>query len=380
MRLLRWQIAILALTAAFTASAYELLGTRWDQSETVLDGGLDRNGGESPSGVPWVQALEEAADLWNRDTAFRLDVLDERSDPCAGRDGVPRDGLRNGVGFRRTACGDAFGSGSLAVTTTWTRDGTTMETDVVLNSNANWDVYSGPWRSGTADFRRVMLHELGHVLGLGHEEDVPSVMTGVIAPGNLNEAPEQDDLDGVAALYGVPPAKTLLPIILSLEEPALGEVKTGVRNLRGWVVSLNPVERVEFYLDGEFRTLVPVGARRSDVASKYPDYPGSESSGFSLALNYSALSVGSHEALIRVLDSDGNEVETNADFTVVRFANPFIRDANDVNLDDASITHDEDTIRIEDLSADGVLYDATLRWRSSTQAYEITDIREAVAD
>jgi hypothetical protein len=178
----------------------------------------------------------------------------------------------------------------------------------------------------------------------------------------------------------VPPAKTLLPIILSLEEPALGEVKTGVRNLRGWVVSLNPVERVEFYLDGEFRTLVPVGARRSDVASKYPDYPGSESSGFSLALNYSALSVGSHEALIRVLDSDGNEVETNADFTVVRFANPFIRDANDVNLDDASITHDEDTIRIEDLSADGVLYDATLRWRSSTQAYEITDIREAVAD
>ena len=63
MSALRWLIAIVVLTGVSAAFAYELLGTRWGQPAAVLYAGSDRNGGVSPSGIPWSQAVEEAAFL-----------------------------------------------------------------------------------------------------------------------------------------------------------------------------------------------------------------------------------------------------------------------------------------------------------------------------
>ena len=55
------------------------------------------------------------------------------------------------------------------------------------------------------DFRRVAVHELGHALGLTHEDDVPAIMATNQRTGNTIVKPQADDIAGVQALYGEPP-------------------------------------------------------------------------------------------------------------------------------------------------------------------------------
>ena len=68
-------------------------------------------------------------------------------------------------------CGLAWG-GELAVTQTWWDSSrTAVDSDVIFNSNLEWDIYPGPRRPGVLEFRRVAIHEFGHVLGLGHPDE-----------------------------------------------------------------------------------------------------------------------------------------------------------------------------------------------------------------
>jgi hypothetical protein len=82
--------------------------------------------------------------------------------------------------------------------------GATHEADVLLNhdvSPLSW-VTEG---SGCCDLESVVLHELGHVAGLGHTEDASAVMYGFPA-----EAPTRvltsTDADGLRALYPTKPS------------------------------------------------------------------------------------------------------------------------------------------------------------------------------
>ncbi|MBU2098880.1 MAG: matrixin family metalloprotease, partial [Gammaproteobacteria bacterium] len=64
------------------------------------------------------------------------------------------------------------------------------------------DVYDGPLRfnGNTAeyDFRRIALHELGHVIGLNHDDTQVAIMNSRI--GSLSSL-QQDDINGVNTLY-----------------------------------------------------------------------------------------------------------------------------------------------------------------------------------
>ena len=73
----------------------------------------------------------------------------------------------------------------------------------VFNSNVNFGFYDGALRGNTIDFRRVALHEMGHALGLGHENNssIPSVMQPFV---DNSYRPTLDDVRGVRALYGLP--------------------------------------------------------------------------------------------------------------------------------------------------------------------------------
>ena len=108
----------------------------------------------------------------------------------------------NSISFSNTVFGQSFGSHTLAVTYYHYSGGVMSEADVLLNNHQSWDSYRGPLQ-GATDVRRVVVHELGHALGLDHPDDhhqhVVAIMNSVV--GDI-EVPQTDDIEGIQLLYG----------------------------------------------------------------------------------------------------------------------------------------------------------------------------------
>jgi hypothetical protein len=175
------------------SSAYQIDGISWPTPTTTFY--VDIGGA---NGL-WNEAFETAMFRWSDSTPFDYRIVRGTFEhPCNGSN-------RNGVGFTSDVCGDPYGSTTLAVTLTRFIGDEITETDIVFNDNQSWDVYSGPWESGgwsgVSDFRRVAVHELGHALGLNHEDSVPAIMATNAVFGDSIEYPTSDDIAGVNALY-----------------------------------------------------------------------------------------------------------------------------------------------------------------------------------
>ena len=354
---------MLAVAASGQASAYVLSGAKWPSPTTTMHL-------PTPLGSDAISiATSEAANAWNSVTPFLL-VLQGSSpvDPCQDPNVVPP---RNGIVFHSTFCGVAWGAGTLAVTPWWFADGVMIQAGILFNANLPWDIYHGPWRSDAADYRRVAVHELGHVVGLAHEESVPSIMNAVFGVGNPIETPQPDDIGGVNALYGTAPTSD---IVIHLEEPAQGGAMSGVSNLRGWAIALNGIHRVELYIDGVWNTNIPSGGRRPDVGAAYPTYPESSESGFSMAFNYSNLAPGLHSIVVRAVDTTGAYEDAVATFFVARFDNPFIGDPAAFSMSSATLYYTSSSIYMENVYADGEFYDVILEWDPPRQGFAIRQI------
>jgi hypothetical protein len=120
----------------------------------------------------------------------------------------------NVIGFsNRPDLDRVLGSTSFTVDTV---TGEVLESDIFLNSSFSWSV-SPSGVSGSQDVESIALHEIGHLLGLGHSmlgetelvaggrrvlgaESVmfPIAFTG----GNLNRALRADDVAGISDIYG----------------------------------------------------------------------------------------------------------------------------------------------------------------------------------
>ncbi|NND21252.1 MAG: matrixin family metalloprotease [Silicimonas sp.] len=66
---------------------------------------------------------------------------------------------------------------------------------VTFNADMNWSPTGG---AGTVDFFAVALHEIGHIIGLGHVNDVSEIMNPVVAVDVLGAG----DIAGAQYLYG----------------------------------------------------------------------------------------------------------------------------------------------------------------------------------
>ena len=190
---------LLACAAGHSLSSFVVMSDRWPDGTVTMQlqlGSPTRplSDGNSSYGPIAESALAE----WNQQMSrLQFNAIRDSNGPKGDGNGV------NNVFFSSDAYGMAFESSTLAVTTNWLRRNVRTEADVIFNTSVTWDSYNGALRRGTQDFRRVALHEFGHVLGLDHPDEngqnVSSVMNSHVSSIDRLTA---DDIAGAQALYG----------------------------------------------------------------------------------------------------------------------------------------------------------------------------------
>lgn len=194
-------ITVFLCCCASSAMAYDIKGNKWPGAKAEFHVDLS---GSSATGILWNTAFIDALDEWNAETTFNFALFESFKDPCIS-DGT------NSVDFTSDVCGTEYGSKTLAVTIR--RFGFQLlgparitEADIVVNQSESFDIFDGNLvqfgkEFAGLDFRRVALHELGHAIGLDHDElnALPAIMAPTI--GNLDRL-QADDIAGVNALYG----------------------------------------------------------------------------------------------------------------------------------------------------------------------------------
>lgn len=230
-RLRHLAVCALAAVVGSGALAFSFIGSRWLQPTVTVRVGMT---GTAPSGVPYSTALTDAIAQWNAKTDFEIVADPNYASPCVTTAGI------YGIDFGTNGCGVSFGSGTLALTLTNSGAvpfgfgfGTFTRASIVFNSSYSWDVYDGPRRS-RIDFRRVALHELGHVIGLDH---AASGSQAIMLPSISDlYTLQDDDIAGVASLYGATGAGSCLVRDLSTNASRRESLNTGdcrVRDIFG---------------------------------------------------------------------------------------------------------------------------------------------------
>ena len=193
---------------------------------------------------------------------------------------------------------------------------------------------------------------------------------------DLGSVGQWNDLDGNNRLVYVVEFDGKSDLRVAIEEPVMGGVHSGVGLIRGWAVSSNPIERVEVYVDDEYRFDIPYGGLRDDVGSVFSDIPNSNESGYATAVNFSALDKGEHALTIRVTDSFGSAIERTTQFEATRFDKPFLGPDDAVELGWSRVTGMGDTLSVREALIDGEYYNMTLQWRTASEAFEIVYIEK----
>ena len=201
-----------AFCTAPSAHAYLLSGNSWPSGTINMVLQLDAT---RPASV--ALPLNDGATTWNSVAASALAdwnaVLNRSKFASAeSASSAAAAGNRvNNVFFSGTIYGDAFDSRTLAVTLSNTAARKT-ESDVLVNNTRTWNSYRGALRTAS-ELRRVLLHEFGHVLGLGHpDQDTPPQLVSAVmnsAVSNLENL-QPDDIAGAAFLYGTPIVKPVI--------------------------------------------------------------------------------------------------------------------------------------------------------------------------
>ncbi len=200
--LMKTSALLVSLAALFFTSfrtyGFEIDGTKWflAQAEYYVD-----MEGMSATQISWNTAFIEAIEEWNARTVFEFSVVNSNADPC-------QDNGISSVDFNEDFCGSSFGNNVLAVTVRrfdpqilgppYIR-----EADIIINAEEEFDIFDGPLvqfgqNFAGLDFRRIALHELGHVIGLNHEETNNAIMAPNIS--NLFSL-QADDINGVNTLH-----------------------------------------------------------------------------------------------------------------------------------------------------------------------------------
>ncbi len=205
-------LALVLLAVPGRAPSYVYSGTKWPDGNIVMQ--LDLRAPSSTlidGSTSWGQPAEAALAAWNSNIS-RAHFLVVRDSTAST--GLPNN--LNNVFWSSNAYGKNFndyasptqGGTIIGLTLTWVISGRVSEADVIFNNTQPFNSYRGVTRrtpSGQAiiDFRRLAMHEFGHVLGLLHPNDYGQSRTAQMNSniGDLDTL-AADDIQGAQFLWG----------------------------------------------------------------------------------------------------------------------------------------------------------------------------------
>jgi len=157
-----------------------------------------------------------------------------------------------------------------------------------------------------------------------------------------------------------------LPLLGYLENPSEGQKVSGITTIHGWAIDGTKVTKVELFVDGTYAGDIPYGGSREDVRDVYPQYPNADLSGFGMIMNYSILSPGSYNIVVRLNNQDGQTKDLASAVTVVRFHGDFA----------TQVTPDSFWLNNVNVTIEGVTrtYDIQVQWFNASQGFEIKEI------
>jgi Ca2+-binding RTX toxin-like protein len=189
------------LSQANASGDFTLTGTKWDPSDssrwpipyTINTAGSGLSGADVRSAISG--AMQQWVDDSATDIAFAYDPTVTNGDPGDYNDGL------NTIGWVDTDTDEQF----LAQAVWVSSSGTTLAFDIRFNRDYQW-----AWgaQSGHFDIETVQLHEIGHVLGLGHTTASTAEVMYPSISSNTTKGLGAGDMSGVAGLYPAanPPA------------------------------------------------------------------------------------------------------------------------------------------------------------------------------
>lgn len=209
-------LAMLVATGG-PALGYECLRTsrgvcqHWQEQTTTLRSLLGSAGTVLINGTStWDQNAFTASNDWNSvGSSFRYAFEFGGAQPPLCLCPNPGSGGVTPVLFASAPCsGGGFGDIVAETVNCFAiESGALNSSAVFVNSAVSWNAYDGALRLPVYDIRRVLLHELGHVLGLAHPDasgqEVVALMNSRVSEIDRLQA---DDINGVFSLYPTGPA------------------------------------------------------------------------------------------------------------------------------------------------------------------------------
>jgi len=194
-----------ATPADLQSADFTTTGLVWDQFSDALPGNdfvtQFYNSSKDPNGIDGQSVLTNTQTTWNAvaTSSFVLAFGGQTSrcpslvSECQGPQTF--DGFNDVTFLNLTGpCNGVLGC-TLGVT--WS-SASIDEADMALNAKANW-VHDCNSSGSAFEAETVVLHEIGHVGGLGHSADLSAVMAAVYSGAQCDLG--QDDIDGISALY-----------------------------------------------------------------------------------------------------------------------------------------------------------------------------------
>lgn len=167
---------------------YSLIGTKWGSSTIGTPSG-DINWHDDLTGLPTtsgsdtadlIAALEGAFQAW--ENAAAISFVDGGATDLT-------------VTYSSFSSDSNSANDGAAATASWSGGGQPVNARITFNSDFTWNPVGG-----FVNFYGVALHEIGHIIGLGHVPDPSEIMYDVIGPSDTSLG--DGDVEGAQYLYG----------------------------------------------------------------------------------------------------------------------------------------------------------------------------------